>query len=151
LSSAFRDFLRCGFLAGGFARFRCGDYGLDRLVAFSCKGRAVCPSCGGRRMAERRHLSGVAGRKNVVWVSEVFPIPTGEGRLEFLEEMRKTTRALNDAQASLYPVDARGLVGAITYSAGRPRFTTFSQIRGNMDTMEVVAEDTGGGNTSEGA
>ena len=27
--------------------------GLDRLVPFSCKGRAVCPSCGGRRMAER--------------------------------------------------------------------------------------------------
>jgi DNA-directed RNA polymerase subunit RPC12/RpoP len=50
---AFRDFLRCGFLAGGFARFRCGDCGLDQLVAFSCKGRAVCPSCGGRRMAER--------------------------------------------------------------------------------------------------
>jgi hypothetical protein len=33
---AFRDFLRCGLLAGGFARFRCGDCGLDRLVAFSC-------------------------------------------------------------------------------------------------------------------
>jgi ribosomal protein S27AE len=49
----FRDFLRCGFLARGFARFRCGDCGLDRLVAFSCKGRALCPSCGGRRMAER--------------------------------------------------------------------------------------------------
>jgi hypothetical protein len=41
----FTDFLRCGWLAGGFARFRCGDCGLDRLVAFSCKGRAVCPSC----------------------------------------------------------------------------------------------------------
>jgi hypothetical protein len=50
---AFRDFLRCGFLSGGFARFRCDGCTLDRLVAFSCKGRAVCPSCGGRRMAER--------------------------------------------------------------------------------------------------
>lgn len=50
---AFRDYLRCGFLAGGFARFRCGECGLDQLVAFSCKGRALCPSCGGRRMAER--------------------------------------------------------------------------------------------------
>jgi len=26
--------------------------GCDRLVAFSCKGRAFCPSCGGRRMAD---------------------------------------------------------------------------------------------------
>ena len=27
----FRDFLQCGWLAGGFARFRCGGCGLDRL------------------------------------------------------------------------------------------------------------------------
>ena len=25
----------------------------ERLVVFSCKGRGFCPSCGGRRMAER--------------------------------------------------------------------------------------------------
>jgi hypothetical protein len=49
----FRAFLRCGFLAGGFARFRCGECKTERLVAFSCKGRGFCPSCGGRRMAER--------------------------------------------------------------------------------------------------
>jgi hypothetical protein len=48
-----RGFLKCGWLAGGFARFRCDGCGLDRLVPFSCKGRAVCPSCAGRRMAER--------------------------------------------------------------------------------------------------
>jgi transposase-like zinc-binding protein len=49
----FRSFLRCGLLAGGFARFRCDRCGLDRLVPFSCKGRAVCASCGGRRTSER--------------------------------------------------------------------------------------------------
>ena len=48
-----RQFLTCGLLAGGFARFGCGSCGLDRLVPFSCKGRGFCPSCGGRRMAER--------------------------------------------------------------------------------------------------
>ena len=42
------------WLAGGrVARFHCDDCALDRLVPFSCKSRAVCPSCGGRRMAER--------------------------------------------------------------------------------------------------
>lgn len=50
VEQAFRDFLRCGWLAGGFERFRCGGRGFDRLVAFSCKGRALCPSCGGRRI-----------------------------------------------------------------------------------------------------
>ena len=49
----FRAFLRCGFLAGGFARFRCEACRAERLVPFSCKGRGFCPSCGGRRMAER--------------------------------------------------------------------------------------------------
>jgi Transposase zinc-binding domain len=53
IGEEFRGFLRCGFLAGGFARFHCSGCGLDRLVPFSCKRRAVCPSCGGRRMAER--------------------------------------------------------------------------------------------------
>jgi hypothetical protein len=49
----FRKFLRCGMLAYGFARVRCEDCASDRLVPFSCKERAVCPTCGGRRMAER--------------------------------------------------------------------------------------------------
>jgi len=53
VEAEFRAFLRCGWLAGGFARFRCTGCGDDRLVAFSCKGRGFCSSCGGRRMAER--------------------------------------------------------------------------------------------------
>jgi hypothetical protein len=49
----FQRFARCGVLAHGFARFRCTGCGTDRVVAFSCKGRGFCPSCGGRRMTER--------------------------------------------------------------------------------------------------
>ncbi len=49
----FRKFLACGVLARGFARLRCGACGFERLVPFSCKGRAFCSSCGGRRMTER--------------------------------------------------------------------------------------------------
>jgi hypothetical protein len=48
----FRSYPRCGILAHGFARVRCTDCGHDRLLAFSCKGRGVCPSCNVRRMAE---------------------------------------------------------------------------------------------------
>jgi len=47
-----RRFLECGILAYGFARAHCAECGHDFLVAFSCKGRAACPSCGTRRMAE---------------------------------------------------------------------------------------------------
>jgi hypothetical protein len=48
----FRAYLRCGILAHGFARIRCDACAAERLVAFSCKGRGVCPSCNARRMAE---------------------------------------------------------------------------------------------------
>jgi hypothetical protein len=48
----FRAYLRCGILAHGFARIRCDDCAAERLVAFSCKGRGVCPSCNARRMME---------------------------------------------------------------------------------------------------
>jgi four helix bundle protein len=58
-----REFLTCGVLANGFARFRCRDCFREVLVAFSCQGRGFCPSCCGRRMAERAaHLvDGVLG------------------------------------------------------------------------------------------
>ncbi len=47
-----RAYLECGVLAHGFLRVHCDACGHDRLVAFSCKGRGFCPSCGGRRMAD---------------------------------------------------------------------------------------------------
>jgi len=54
----FRRYLECGVLAHGFARARCGDCGHDFLIAFSCKGRGVCPSCNARRMvATAAHLT----------------------------------------------------------------------------------------------
>ena len=48
----FRRYLECGILARGFARARCGQCGHDFPIAFSCKGRVVCPSCNARRMVE---------------------------------------------------------------------------------------------------
>ena len=48
----FDAFLECGILAHGFLRLHCGDCGHDKLVAFSCKRRGFCPSCGARHMAQ---------------------------------------------------------------------------------------------------
>jgi hypothetical protein len=39
-------------LAHGFARVHCDDCGHDDVVAFSCKGRGFCPSCGAARMVD---------------------------------------------------------------------------------------------------
>jgi len=52
VGQAFRKYLECGIFAHGFARARCDDCGHDYFVAFSCKGRGVCPSCNTRRMVE---------------------------------------------------------------------------------------------------
>ena len=48
----FRKYLECGILAHGFARVWCEDCAHDYLLAFSCQGRAVCPSCNARRMEQ---------------------------------------------------------------------------------------------------
>ncbi|MEI6258136.1 MAG: transposase [Planctomycetota bacterium] len=47
-----RGYLGCGLLCFGFARARCTGCGQGFVVAFSCKGRGVCPSCNGRHMAQ---------------------------------------------------------------------------------------------------
>ena len=48
----FDPYLECGILARGFLRLRCADCGHDKLLAFSCKRRGFCPSCGARRMSQ---------------------------------------------------------------------------------------------------
>jgi hypothetical protein len=48
----FRRYLECGILAHGFARARCGQCGHDFLIAYSCKGRGVCPAGNARRMVD---------------------------------------------------------------------------------------------------
>ena len=75
----FHKFLQCGALGAGFARFRCAGCGFDRLVPFSCKSRALCPSCGGRRMTERAaHL-----------VDHVFPrVPVRQWVLSLPHRLR---------------------------------------------------------------
>ena len=48
----FFKYLDCGILAKGFIRVHCDDCNHDLTVAFSCKKRGFCPSCGGKRMTE---------------------------------------------------------------------------------------------------
>jgi DNA-directed RNA polymerase subunit RPC12/RpoP len=74
-----RRYLECGILAHGFARARCAECGHDFVVAFSCKGRGVCPSCNARRMVE------VAAHM----VDNVFPrLPVRQWVLSFPKRLR---------------------------------------------------------------
>jgi hypothetical protein len=69
----------CGILACGFARAYCDTFGHNFLVAFSCKGRGLCPSCTTRRMAEAvAHL-----------VEHVFPqVPVRQCVVTFPRRLR---------------------------------------------------------------
>ena len=79
MAKALRSYLSCGVLWHGFARFRCDDCAQSRLVALSCKQRAFCPRCVGRRMADQaKHL-----------VERVLPpVRTRQWVLTFPHELR---------------------------------------------------------------
>jgi VWFA-related protein len=65
-----------------------------------------------------RYLSGIPGRKNLVWLSGSFLLgiyPEANGRNPFLEshiygeELKKVANLLGDAHVAVYPVDVKGL------------------------------------------
>jgi VWFA-related protein len=57
------------------------------------------------------HLTNVPGRKNLISITTAFPLFL-EG-VDFRPEVEQASRALNEANIALYPVDARGLIGAL--------------------------------------
>jgi len=60
----FDEYLNCGILAHGAARVYCEGCKHSLLIAFSCKRRGVCPSCGAKRAVKfAEHIySKVKGR-----------------------------------------------------------------------------------------
>jgi ribosomal protein S27E len=52
----FESYLKCGRLEHGFLRVQCQLCKHEDLVAFSCKKRGFCPSCGAKRMVEHAAL-----------------------------------------------------------------------------------------------
>ena len=56
VTKEFDEYLKCGRLEHGFLRVSCESCHDEKLVAFSCKRRGFCPSCGARRMADSAAL-----------------------------------------------------------------------------------------------
>ncbi len=98
------------------------------------------------------HLTGLPGRKNLVWISTGIPGTLGfwEGqgesyvsagtlnkdlsRMEGMgSELRQVVRSMNDADIAVYPVDARGLIATVTTGDNT-----------NILTMQSLARWTGG-------
>lgn len=109
------------------------------------------------------HLTGLPGRKNLVWVSGSFPnqiIGADNDPLavqSFGGDIENAAEALNNANVAIYPVDARGLIPPVNITAaarnpgpsarrvqGPPPATQIHPARENFDTMNMLAERTGG-------
>jgi len=117
-----------------------------------------------------RYLTGVPGRKNVIWFSGSFPtaifsdpdLPDPSNlAASFQDEIRKTTDLLSSAQLALYPIAAEGLASDAIFQANnaeigqkRPSLAVRDQVKQmnmgqtsrdlNHAAMEDLAKDTGG-------
>ena len=107
------------------------------------------------------HVAGIPGRKNLVWVSGSFPVsisfdsnensPVDTQSQNFMPELERVARALNQSNLAIYPVDARGLLtpsefdtsNAHPFSASSPAINT-GVGQDEQVTMNVLAERTGG-------
>ncbi len=94
-----------------------------------------------------RHLAKVPGRKNLIWITTAFPHAV-EG-VDFTPDIIQMARALNDANIALYPVDARGLIGALQGLGAIPN----AEVGGNTSQRQLIMEPGRGtgGNPLRGA
>lgn len=109
------------------------------------------------------HLSGIPGRKNLIWVSGGFPLQIGFDEIpepgqttqgdkrSFSYEVDAAVRALNNAGVAVYPVDARGLVIGADFKGAsyggpinRAPTASLKPTVPNLDSMIQLAERTGG-------
>ncbi|MFT6680172.1 MAG: ribosomal protein S27E, partial [Haliea salexigens] len=107
----FEAYLKCGRLEHGFLRVRCDKCHFERLVAFSCKKRGFCPSCGARRMAETAALL----------ADEVFPdVPLRQWVLSFPFPLRYLFAAHPQAMAKVLGTVYRAISTHLIHKAGLP-------------------------------
>ncbi|MGH9560606.1 MAG: VWA domain-containing protein, partial [Terracidiphilus sp.] len=113
-----------------------------------------------------KYLSGYAGRKNVIWFSEAFPIwiePNSDfgndpfyGSASYSDKVQAAAASLMDAGVAVYPVDARGLETSQVYSAANNlQASTGAAFAGALNqedqmrlnsqaTLQQMADQTGG-------
>jgi len=118
-----RSYLECGLLCFGFARAVCMSCRTGFVVAFSCKGCGVCPSCNGRHMAQA--AAQLAD-------PDIPPVPVRQWAISVPKRLRGMLAARPRAAASLTRIfldeverllcaAAGVLEAANTPSASRPR------------------------------
>jgi len=111
-----KEYLNCGILAHGAARVYCDGCKHSLLIAFSCKRRGVCPSCGAKRavkFAEHIHSEVI---EDIPHRHTVFTIPK-RLRVFFRFDRKLNTilfRAAWGALSQVLDVDDRELAAIFT-------------------------------------
>jgi VWFA-related protein len=109
-------------------------------------------------IAIANHLGSVAGRKNLIWVSDSFPFSLGYEKFDLNwasdtgenlgGQVANAAEVLNRANIAVYPIDARGLVGPDTQTTQStiPDETSgmTDALVANLDSMKALAARTGG-------
>ena len=108
-----------------------------------------------------RYLSGIPGRKNLLWFSESFPVdflpqmslPTGgtalspfAGEAAWASQYRETVNLLAQSRIAVYPVDARGLMPSppLGESSVKYQRSVSNELFETHSSMFDMAEQTGG-------
>jgi hypothetical protein len=116
-----------------------------------------------------RALAGYPGRKNLIWISEAFPLDVNPGASlsaeshNYSTDIARVADSLIDAQVAVYAIDARGLVGFSAFdpqnsgvdqfgrstvaNGGRLQTSISNDSDARMSahaTMQEMAEKTGG-------
>jgi VWFA-related protein len=110
------------------------------------------------------YLSGIPGRKNLIWLSGSFPLAIAPDSSLFSsfraisnyrDDVQKTCDLLTQARVAVYPVGAQGLRGPEEFSAantyvapGQAQSTQWVKGKEEMDeefgSMDEIADETGG-------
>ena len=130
----FADYLNCGRLEQGFLRLRCDTCHAKHLLAFSCKRRGFCPSCGARRMVESAALlvdEVLPHEPMRQWVLS-FPYP-----LRFLLASRPSL--MSQALCIVYRVIATHLIkkAGLTHKTARTGAVTLIQRFGSALNLNI--------------
>jgi VWFA-related protein len=99
-----------------------------------------------------RYVSGLPGRKNVIWFSSAFPIdlfPRNDVPHEYGQQLKRTIDLLAQSRVSVYPVSATGLNNDFSPAMQpQPGNQGFAGMNGggisNEIAMETLAKGTGG-------
>src|SRR5262245_35784911 len=133
----------------------------DSMVVASAIVRATATADAFEAIA--RHMSGLPGRKNLVWMSAGFPFkPNVSQRLvgvqaqpivetpdDFSAQLTRAAKALNAANVSVYPVDYQGLNGSYPEVLKRVAAATGGNVTYHTnDLQEAVATAVADGDIS---